>query len=66
MTKWTELDFENRVGRAPDNDDLDRVNCGEAGTRGHRGCGVCEKHNLPMFTCNECFSRIYNPLTRNT
>lgn len=37
--------------RAPQQDDLDRVNCDRVGELGHSCCGVCEKHNKPRFQC---------------
>ena len=47
----TAQEFEARTGYAPAQDDLDRVNCEEAGTVGHLCCGWCEKHDGPMFQC---------------
>lgn len=49
--------FEELFGRAPEQDDLDRVNCGEAGTLGHVSCGICGVHNLPRFMCG-CAARL--------
>lgn len=49
------------VGFAPENDDLERANCAEAGEPGHYGCGLC-KHGLPVFRCIKgsdfCFGRV--------
>lgn len=35
----------------PEQDDLDRVNCGQIGEPGHQQCGVCPKHDRPRFIC---------------
>lgn len=43
--------FEKRFGFMPENDDLDRVNCDEAGMPGHSQCGVCPEHKKPRFQC---------------
>lgn len=43
--------FEMLTGRAPDQDDLDRVNCSEVGQPGHGLCGICETHDLPRLHC---------------
>lgn len=51
----TEQEFEKIVGRPPEDDDMDRVNCDRAGKPGHHQCGVCE-HGRPKFTCNECWA----------
>ena len=51
---WTEADFVKATGRNPENDDLDRANCKEAGNPSHKSCGVCE-HGLPVFMCTPCF-----------
>lgn len=51
----TAEEFKTRFGVAPEDDDLDRVNCLECGP-GHFNCGVCETHNLPRFTCG-CIRR---------
>lgn len=44
-------EFERLVGHAPENDDLDRVNCPKAGSIGHWHCGWCLVHNKPHFMC---------------
>lgn len=41
--------FIERVGRAPENDDLERCNCKEAGKIGHFYCGWCKKLQLTSF-----------------
>ncbi len=41
--------FEEATGSAPVNDDLKRVNCPLAGTRGHLQCGWNAQQNLPRF-----------------
>lgn len=49
--KKTAAEFEAAVGRLPEMDDLERVNCDQAGTLGHQGCGWCNTHNKPNFIC---------------
>lgn len=44
-------EFEERTGRPPENDDLERVNCAKAGEPGHHFCGWCGDHNRPMYEC---------------
>lgn len=55
---WTEEKFLKVTGDSPTQDDLERVNCPLAGKIGHRACGVCEKHNKPIFICQKCFSEL--------
>jgi hypothetical protein len=51
MKKITSEEFTKRFGREPVMDDLNRVNCPEAGDPGHYQCGVCEEHDKPRFMC---------------
>lgn len=44
-------EFITKVGRMPQHDDLERVNCEQAGNPGHFMCGFCWIHNLPRFEC---------------
>ena len=44
-------EFESRFGRAPERDDLHRVNCPLAGQLGHWLCGVCVVCGMPRFDC---------------
>lgn len=44
-------EFEALVGRAPENDDLDRANCDTTGEPGHRQCGICHLCGQPRFLC---------------
>ena len=46
---WTAEEFLQIIGRPPERDELDIVNCKFAGTLGHRDCGVSEKTGLPVF-----------------
>jgi len=39
------------TGFAPENDDLERVNCEKAGEMGHHNCGLCPDHVKPRFVC---------------
>src|SRR5574343_1589228 len=51
---WTEKDFLDVTGNLPEDDDLARVNCQEAGEIGHECCGICH-HNRPKFLiCPHC------------
>jgi hypothetical protein len=52
---WTEKDFLDNTGQAPEQDDLDRANCKDAGKPGHWMCGICV-HKKPVFMCSECVS----------
>ncbi len=49
MATITAEDFEAATGRAPEYDDLDRVNCPKAGQTCHRQCGWDAEANLPVF-----------------
>ena len=40
-----------RTGNIPENDDLDRAYCKDAGKPGHLQCGWCLKHDKPRFMC---------------
>ena len=51
---WAAQDFLDNTGQEPEQDDLDRANCEEAGQLGHWGCGICI-HKQPVFMCPECF-----------
>ena len=46
-----------RFDVAPEQDDLDRVNCKETGSVGHKQCGVCATHDKPRFICGCYFTR---------
>lgn len=43
-------EFKARFGE-PVNDDLERVNCEQAGEIGHQQCGMCSVHDKPRFMC---------------
>lgn len=45
----TECEFTKLVGRPPEMDDLERVNCTQAGEDGHEFCGWNHRYNCPMF-----------------
>lgn len=47
----TPEEFTKRFGFEPNQDDLHRASCTEAGTVGHTVCGVCPEHGLPRFRC---------------
>lgn len=47
----TASEYEAAVGNAPVDDDLERVNCKNAGEMGHDYCGWCPKCNKPRFIC---------------
>lgn len=51
-TTVTAEQFEQLFGRAPQQDDLERVNCQHVGEAGHYACGRCERHGgRPRFEC---------------
>jgi hypothetical protein len=51
MQPITAAEYLQRFGVAPEQDDLDRVNCDRAGAVGHSTCGVCPMHKHPRFMC---------------
>ncbi len=58
----TKREFFQRYGRLPERDDLDRVNCPDAGKLGHINCGLCSC-GLPRFECSGQFARCDTPRT---
>jgi hypothetical protein len=60
MTAKTIAEFTAATGREPVNDDMERVNCVEAGAIGHYACGWC-KHELPYFCCATCMQERCQP-----
>lgn len=55
----TKEDFAIDVGREPEGDELDRVNCAQAGEPGHRQCGWCFTCDCPRFMCQHLTSYMY-------
>ena len=55
----TAEEFEKKVGRPPEHDDLERVNCQKAGETGHLQCGWCRKHDKPRFACGCIFRMLH-------
>jgi len=53
----TRFGFWWRFGRWPVQDDLERVNCSQAGQIGHWGCGICV-HHKPRWQCWECVQKL--------
>lgn len=50
----TSKEFKKITGFTPELDDMERVNCPDAGTPGHQQCGICE-HGYPKFlSCKIC------------
>jgi len=47
----TETAYQDILGIPPENDDVDRVNCPDAGKFGHWMCGWCDHHWKPRFMC---------------
>jgi hypothetical protein len=47
----TEEIFQHYIGRAPERDDLIRVNCLQEGEFGHSGCGWCDGCNRARWMC---------------
>ena len=54
--KLTAAAFRKRFGVKPTQDDLERVNCMQAGLPGHTQCGICIEHGKPRFECG-CLGR---------
>lgn len=48
----TEEQFTMATGSAPERDDMERVNCSDAGKPGHHFCGWCPVHNKPRWLCH--------------
>lgn len=49
--------FRLLLGRAPEGDELHRVNCEQAGMVGHFMCGWCEDCDSPRFVCGHLAQR---------
>ena len=49
MRDMTAEEFFMVLGRKPENDDLERVNCPKAGKSGHMSCGWNWSWNAPCF-----------------
>ncbi len=47
--KITAEQFEAAVGHPPQDDDLERSNCPDAGSLMHQSCGWDHERNLPEF-----------------
>lgn len=45
----TGQEFTTLTGQPPEQDDLERVNCKQAGTLGHSQCGTCPDCGFPRF-----------------
>lgn len=43
--------FLERFGKVPEDDDIQRAICPQAGEVGHRNCGICPTHDKPRFMC---------------
>jgi hypothetical protein len=52
-------EFYMATGCWPQDDDLERANCEQAGMAGHTSCGICE-HGKPVFVCVPCFAATAN------
>lgn len=65
----TEEYFREKVGRKPEEDDLERCNCVQAGMIGHYECGWCPKCDLPRFECGHILrtptKKVYKTANRN-
>jgi len=48
---FAEALFEYVTGEKPENDDIERSSCVDAGTLGHHQCGWCPSHSRPRFQC---------------
>lgn len=51
----TEQQYKKATGYFPEQDDLERCSCKEAGQPGHFFCGWCGLHDLPRFWCGCSF-----------
>ena len=49
--EMTATEFQAKTGRPPEHDDLDRVNCPQAGRILHQQCGWCPEHDGPRPAC---------------
>jgi len=49
--KITASEFLRLFGRRPEQDDLERINCPNAGQTRHWHCGVCPECNKPRWEC---------------
>jgi hypothetical protein len=47
--------FRARVGRDPEQDDLQRCNCNKAGDICHYFCGWCRRCDCPRFVCGHYY-----------
>ena len=47
----TKQEFIASTDRAPEQDDLERVNCPSVGQAGHHQCGWCAPCDKPRFEC---------------
>ena len=56
----TSEQFKQATGREPEYDDMERVNCADAGQIGHYACGWC-RHDRPYFTCAGCMKERCQP-----
>lgn len=54
--RMTEAEYRDTFNREPTNDDLERINCGQAGGAGHFCCGWCMDHETARFECG-CIPR---------
>jgi len=52
--------FEHAVGRPPENDDMERVNCTRAGELGHYHCGWCYLCNKPRYMCGHLVNKLHD------
>ena len=44
--------FKEKTGKEPEQDDLERASCRDAGKVGHWMCGWCYLCDLPVFMCS--------------
>ncbi len=51
LMKIDAKEFEEKTGRKPEDDDLERVNCTMVGRMGHSSCGWCYEHSRPRYEC---------------
>ena len=61
-----EVEYYKKVGVYPTQDDLERVNCVNAGLLGHSDCGWCDVCDKPRFMCNDKGDRKVDNMNRDS
>lgn len=53
-------EFEKTFGFKPENDDIERAECPDAGLLGHFNCGVCPNCGMPRYTPSCTTQHLYD------